>query len=94
LHPSNSSTSIKAHPMAPTTAVITNTPNTSIINRAKPYTLQGLVENLNELLAEFGIPHCMRYETKYGFEDILTVLDVCISSFLIILLLLNFYSSI
>jgi hypothetical protein len=35
--------------MAPTTAVITNTPNTSTINRVKPYTLQGLVENLNEV---------------------------------------------
>ncbi|CAF3603057.1 unnamed protein product [Rotaria sordida] len=71
LHPSNSSTSIKAYTMAPTT----NTPNTSIINRAKPYTIQGLVENLNELLAELAIPHVMRHETKYGFEDILTVLD-------------------
>jgi len=49
LHPSNSSTSIRAHPMAPTTAVITNTPNTSTVNRVKPYTLQGLVENLNEV---------------------------------------------
>jgi len=50
LHPSNSSTSIKVYSIAPTTAaVITNTPNTSIINRAKPYTLQGLVENLNEV---------------------------------------------
>jgi hypothetical protein len=49
LHPSNSSTSIRVHPMAPTTVVITNTPNTSIVNRVKPYTLQGLVENLNEV---------------------------------------------
>jgi hypothetical protein len=49
LHPSNSSTSIKLYSMAPTAAVISNTPNTSIINRAKPYTLQGLVENLNEV---------------------------------------------
>jgi hypothetical protein len=49
LHPSNSSTSIKAHPMAPTTALTANTPNTSIVNRVKPYTLQGLVENLNEV---------------------------------------------
>ncbi|CAF4662881.1 unnamed protein product, partial [Rotaria sp. Silwood1] len=75
LHPSNSSTSIRAYAIVPTTAVTTNTPNTSIINRAKPYTIQGLVENLNELLAELSIPHSMRYETKYGFEDILTVLD-------------------
>ncbi|CAF0825368.1 unnamed protein product [Adineta steineri] len=71
LHPSNSSSSIRAYPMAPTT----NTPNTSIITRTKPYTLQGLIENLNEFLAELGIPHCIRYETKYGFEDILTILD-------------------
>ena len=49
LHPSNSSASIRAYPMAPTTAVNTNTPNTSSTNRAKPYTLQGLVENLNEV---------------------------------------------
>jgi len=32
-----------------------------------------------KLLAELAIPHSMRYDTKYGFEDILTVLDVCIS---------------
>jgi len=31
-----------------------------------------------KLLAELGIPHSMRYDTKYGFEDILTVLDVYI----------------
>lgn len=46
LHPSNSTTSIRTHPIAPTTNA---TPNTSIINRAKPYTIQGLVENLNEV---------------------------------------------
>jgi hypothetical protein len=49
LHQSNSSTSIKAHPMVSTTIVIANTPNTSIINRGKPHTLPGLVENLNEV---------------------------------------------
>jgi hypothetical protein len=49
LHPSNSSTSIRAYPMAPPTVVNVNTPNTSIINRVKPCTLQGLVENLNEV---------------------------------------------
>jgi hypothetical protein len=49
LHPSNSSTSIRAHPMAPVIVTSSNTPNTSIINRAKPITLQGLVENLNEV---------------------------------------------
>jgi hypothetical protein len=96
LHPSNSSTSNRAYTMAPAAIITSNTPNTSMITRAKPYTLQGLVENLNEvktydlfhilflflqLLTELAIPHCMRYETKYGFEDILTVLDVCISSF-------------
>ncbi|CAF4538828.1 unnamed protein product, partial [Rotaria socialis] len=72
LHSSNSSTSIRAYTMAPTTILSTNTPNTS---RVKPYTMQSLVETLNELLAELAIPHSMRYETKYGFEDILTVLD-------------------
>ncbi|CAF0860860.1 unnamed protein product [Adineta ricciae] len=65
----NSTTSIRSHPM------VVNTPNSSMINRAKPHTLQTLVENLNELLAELGIPHAMRYDTKYSFEDILTVLD-------------------
>jgi hypothetical protein len=44
----NSTTSIRAHPMV-ASAVITNTPNSSMINRAKPYTLQSLVENLNEV---------------------------------------------
>lgn len=44
----SSSTSIRAHPLA-TSAVIPNTPNSNVINRAKPYTLQGLVENLNEV---------------------------------------------
>lgn len=62
LHPSNSITSIRAHPMAPTTAVIsTNTPNTSIINRAKPCTLQGLVENLNE------VKHLLFYSSSFIF---------------------------
>ena len=42
---SNSASSIRAHPAA----AATNTPNTSLINRAKPYSLQGLVENLNEV---------------------------------------------
>ncbi|CAF3277452.1 unnamed protein product [Rotaria socialis] len=70
----NSTTSIRTHPLAASVAV-TNTPNSSMINRVKPYTLQGLVESLNEILAELGIPHSMRYDTKYGFEDILTVLD-------------------
>ncbi len=95
----NSASSIRAHPMV-ASALISNTPNSSMINRVKPYTLQGLVENLNEvkkkfffihhylsffsfikLLAELAIAHSMRYDTKYGFEDILTVLDVCISDF-------------
>ena len=49
LHPSNSSTSVRTHPMAPTTVVSSNTPNTSVVNRAKPITLQSLVENLNEV---------------------------------------------
>ena len=40
----NSASSIRAHPTA-----MANTPNTSLINRAKPYSLQGLVENLNEV---------------------------------------------
>jgi hypothetical protein len=40
----NSTSSIRAHP-----AMIPNTPNSSMINRVKPYTLQGLVENLNEV---------------------------------------------
>ena len=31
-----------------------------------------------KLLVELAIPHAMRYETKYGFEDILTVIDVSI----------------
>jgi hypothetical protein len=44
LHPSNSSTSIRTHLMASS-----NTPNTSAVNRAKPITLQNLVENLNEV---------------------------------------------
>ncbi|CAF2106412.1 unnamed protein product [Rotaria magnacalcarata] len=70
----NSTTSIRTHPLAASVAV-TNTPNSSMINRVKPYTLQGLVESLNDILAELGIPHSMRYDTKYGFEDILTVLD-------------------
>jgi hypothetical protein len=39
----NSTSSIRAHPM------VANTPNSSMINRVKPYTLQGLVENLNEV---------------------------------------------
>ncbi|CAF0831946.1 unnamed protein product [Adineta ricciae] len=75
LHPSNSTTSIRAHPTVPTAPIASNTPNTSVVARTKPCTLQGLVENLNELLAELTIPHSIRYETKYGFEDILTVLD-------------------
>lgn len=49
LHPSNSTASIRAHPIASVNAIAANTPNTSVINRAKPYTLQGLVENLNEV---------------------------------------------
>ena len=48
LQPSNSSASIRSHPMAPM-SIASNTPNTSIINRAKPCTLPGLVENLNEV---------------------------------------------
>ncbi|CAF2975187.1 unnamed protein product [Rotaria sp. Silwood2] len=70
----NSTSTIRAHPLV-ASAIITNTPNSNIINRVKPYTLQGLVENLNELFAELAIPHSMRYDTKYGFEDILTILD-------------------
>lgn len=49
LHPSSSTTSIRAYTMAPTTVVSSNTPNTSIINRAKPYTIQSLIETLNEV---------------------------------------------
>ena len=49
LHPSNSSTSIRAHHMAPAALASSNTPNTSVVNRAKPITLQSLVENLNEV---------------------------------------------
>lgn len=44
----SSTTSIRAHPLA-TSAAIPNTPSSNIINRAKPYTLQSLVENLNEV---------------------------------------------
>ena len=40
----NSAKSIRTHP-----AMIPNTPNSNMINRVKPYTLQGLVENLNEV---------------------------------------------
>lgn len=43
--PPSSASSIRAHPM------VANTPNTSLINRAKSHTLQGLVENLNEVSA-------------------------------------------
>ena len=35
-----------------------------------------------QLLAELAIPHNLRYETKYGFEDVLTVLDVGSSLFI------------
>ena len=48
LQPSNSSTSIRSHPMAPT-SIASNTPNTSLINRVKPCTLPGLVDHLNEV---------------------------------------------
>lgn len=68
-------TPMNSHRFPPGSAVTTNTPNSSMINRVKPYTLQGLVDNLNELLAELAIPHAMRYDSKYSFEDILTVLD-------------------
>jgi hypothetical protein len=44
----NSTSSIRAHPMV-ASAMISNTPNSSMINRVKPYTLQSLVENLNEV---------------------------------------------
>lgn len=44
----NSTSSIRAHPMV-NSGVIGNTPNSSMINRVKPYSLQGLVENLNEV---------------------------------------------
>ena len=44
----NSTSSIRARPMV-ASAVATNTPNSSMINRVKPYTLQGLVDNLNEV---------------------------------------------
>jgi hypothetical protein len=44
----NSTSSIRTRPMV-ASAVATNTPNSSMINRVKPYTLQGLVENLNEV---------------------------------------------
>ena len=88
----SSASSIRAHPSA-----VPQTPNSNLINRVKPHTLHGLVENLNEvidiwyssssgingllfvlhqLLADLGVPHCLRFETKYGFEDILTILDV------------------
>nr|ACI90338.1 hypothetical protein [Philodina roseola] len=69
LHPSNSTVSLRNPIMAPTTA-ISNTPTT----RMKPLTLNGLIETLNEV-PELAIPHSVRYENKYGFEDILTVLD-------------------
>jgi len=74
--PPGSASSIRAHPMVNSVvATNTHTPNSSMINRVKPHTLQALVDNLNELLAELAIPHALRYDTKYGFEDILTVLD-------------------
>lgn len=47
--------------MTPTIlATSSNTPNTSSINRGKPTTLQGLVENLNEVkqtIPSFRRPH-------------------------------------
>jgi len=60
LHPTNSTASIRPPPLP---------------NPAKPHTIQSLVDILNELFVEFGIPHSIRYENKYGFEDILTILD-------------------
>lgn len=44
LHPSNSTASLRGQVMPPAGAIL-NTPSA----RAKPYTLQGLVENLNEV---------------------------------------------
>ena len=44
----NSTSSNRAHPMVASVAVA-NTPNSSMVNRVKPYSLQGLVENLNEV---------------------------------------------
>lgn len=44
----SSTTSMRTHPLA-TSVPVTNTPNSSMINRVKPYTLQSLVENLNEV---------------------------------------------
>lgn len=48
----NSTSSNRAHPMVASVAVA-NTPNSSMINRVKPYTLQSLVENLNEVNERF-----------------------------------------
>ena len=74
-------TPMSSHRFPPSSGAIVNTPTSNMINRVKPYSLQNLVENLNELLAELAIPHSLRYENKYGFEDILTVLDVSHSWF-------------
>jgi hypothetical protein len=56
----NSASSIRAHPMI-ASAVTTNTPNSSMINRVKPYTLQGLVENLNEVRKKIFIYHYLSF---------------------------------
>ena len=44
----NSTSSIRAHPLA-NSAAVTNTPNSNMIHRVKPYTFQSLVENLNDV---------------------------------------------
>jgi hypothetical protein len=42
-------------------AATTNTPNSNMINRVKPYTLHGLVENLNEVRRILFINHCLPF---------------------------------
>jgi hypothetical protein len=56
----NSTTSIRTHPMV-ASAATTNTPNSNMINRVKPYTLHGLVENLNEVRRILFINHCLPF---------------------------------
>jgi hypothetical protein len=56
----NSASSIRTHPMV-TSAVTSNTPNSSMINRVKPYTLQSLVENLNEVKRRLFTHHFLSF---------------------------------
>lgn len=51
------------------------TPTSNFIHRVKPNSLLSLVDNLNEIFAELGISYSLRHESKYSFEDILTILD-------------------